>query len=85
MVEIDDVTTNQVDEGEEVQDVVLKKKVFDQELYNQMITAWVSALSVEATTPFAGDLEGRLYLSIIQGMRNFKPELYVPKEKVEDK
>jgi hypothetical protein len=50
-----------------------------------MITAWVSALSVEATTPFAGDLEGRLYLSIIQGMRNFKPELYVPKEKVEDK
>lgn len=66
--------------------MIHKKKVFDQELYNQMINVWGSALSVEAATPpFAGDLEGRLYLSIIQGLRNFKPELYVAKEKVEEK
>ena len=63
MVEVDDIPDHQAEEVEEVQDVIHKKKVFDQDLYNQMITAWGSALSLEATThPFAGDLEARLYL-----------------------
>lgn len=58
-----------------------KQKTFNQEKYDKVIDAWSRALGAEASTPpFAGDLENPLYLSIIAGIKSFKPELYVPPE-----
>ena len=46
-----------------------------------MFDAWSRALRLEtATPPFTGDLENPLYLSIVAGLKSFKPELYVPAE-----
>lgn len=57
------------------------QKTFNQEKYDQVSDAWSRALRLEtATPPFTGDLENPLYLSIIAGMKSFKPELYVPAE-----
>ena len=37
-----------------------------------------------ATPPFAGDLENETYLAILNGIRSFNPDLYVPEEKKEE-
>ena len=37
-----------------------------------------------ATPPFAGDMENETYLAILNGIRNFNPDLYVPSEKKEE-
>lgn len=74
----------EVKEGEAQQDGAEpveppKKKVFNKEKYDQVFDAWWKALRLEtATPPFAGDLENPLYLSILAGIKSFKPELYVP-------
>jgi hypothetical protein len=60
---------------------VKKQKTFNQEKYDKVLDAWTKALSAEAPAPpFTGDLENPLYLSIIAGIKSFKPELYVPPE-----
>jgi len=33
-----------------------------------------------ATPPFAGDMENETYLAILNGLRNFNPDLFVPPE-----
>lgn len=66
-------------EGEEASPKVIK--CFNQELYDQVSSAWNKALSPEATAPpFQGDLENPTYLRIIQGMRDFKPENFPEEE-----
>ena len=56
-------------------------KVFNEAKYTKVSEIWQAALSSEsAGAPFAGNLEDPMYLAIIQGLRDFKPELYVPAE-----
>ena len=40
--------------------------------------------STPATPPFAGDMENETYLAILNGIRNFNPDLYVPAEKQDE-
>ena len=64
---------------------VKKQTRFNEEKYEKVFDAWSRALQLEtATPPFNGDLENPLYLSIIAGIKSFKPELYVPPEEKQE-
>lgn len=55
------------------------KKAFSLEKYDGVKNAFESSLSADAPTPpFSGDMENATYLSILQGLREFNPDLYVP-------
>ena len=54
-----------------------EEKQFSEETFNQIAEVFSRGLNPETTAPpFAGDLENKLYLQILQAMRDFKPELY---------
>ena len=62
-------------EEQDAAEAATPKKVFNQDQYDAVINAWRAALNVDAATPpFTGDLENPVYLSILQAVRDFKPE-----------
>ena len=59
------------EEGEEEQ------RLFSDEKHEQVISAFESSFAEGGTPFFAGNMEDPVYLSIIQGLREFKPEDFV--------